>query len=70
MSVPPPMLAVPPPSIIQSSTIDQINAGPASIIQQTNIIAQNGPTMVPGPLHQSAQQPTILQQQVHIANKF
>lgn len=69
MSVPPPMLAIPPPSVMQSNTVDQINAGPTSIIHQTNIIAQNGPTMISGS-QQPPQQPTILQQQVCNSNTF
>lgn len=50
MSVPPPMLAVPPPQIQPNQQmnpqLEQINTVTAPIIQQSNIITQNAPTMV------------------------
>lgn len=64
MSVPPPMLAVPPPSM---QNVDQISTVNAPIVQQTNIVTQNTPTMVtatPVQTIASHNQPQIIQQQI------
>lgn len=64
MSVPPPMLAVPPPSM---QNVEQITTVNASMVQPTNIVSQNTPTMVTAtPVQTIAQQnqPQIIQQQI------
>lgn len=63
MSVPPPMLAVPPPSI---QNVEQITTVSAGLVQQANIVTQNTPTMVTAtPVQTIASQgQQIIQQQI------
>lgn len=64
MSVPPPMLAVPPPSM---QSVEQITTVNPSLVQQTNIVSQNTPTMVTATPVQTVathSQPQIIQQQI------
>lgn len=64
MSVPPPMLAVPPPSIQNVEHITTVNAS-------MNIVSQNTPTMVtatPVQTIASQNQPQIIQQQILSGN--
>lgn len=62
MSVPPPMLAVPPPSI---QNVEQITTVSAGLVQQANIVTQNTPTMVTAtPVQTVASQGQIIQQQI------
>lgn len=64
MSVPPPMLAVPPPSM---QNVDQISTVNAPIVHQSNIVTQNTPTMVtasPVQTIASQGQPQLIQQQI------
>lgn len=68
MSVPPPMLAVPPPSM---QTVDQISTVNGPIVQQTNIVTQNTSTMVTATPIQtiaSHNQPQLIQQQILSGN--
>lgn len=63
MSVPPPMLAIPPPS--------QITTVNPSLVQQANIVTQNTPTMVTSTPVQTVSahsQPQIIQQQILSGN--
>lgn len=64
MSVPPPMLAVPPPSM---QSVEQIGPVPAPIVQQSNIVSQSTPTMVTATTVQTIapqNPPQIIQQQI------
>lgn len=64
MSVPPPMLAVPPPSM---QSVEQISTANAPIVQQSNIVTQHTQTMVTAtPVQTIAPhgQPQIIQQQI------
>lgn len=64
MSVPPPMLAVPPPSI---QNVEQMTTVNQPLVQQSNIVTQNIPTMVtttPVQTIASHSQPQIIQQQM------
>lgn len=68
MSVPPPMLAVPPPSI---QSVEQLTTVNPSLVQQTNIVTQNTPTIVtttPVQTVASHSQPQIIQQQILSGN--
>lgn len=59
---PPPMLAIPPPSI---QNVDQITTVTTPLVQQSNIISQNTTTMVTAtPVQSIAGQPQIIQQQI------
>lgn len=68
MSVPPPMLKFPPPSM---QNVEQISTVTAPIVQQSNIVTQNTPTMVTATPVQTVtaaapphNQPQIIQQQI------
>lgn len=64
MSVPPPMLAVPPPSI---QSVEQITTVNPSLVQQ--VVTQNIPTMVTAtPVQTVHSQPQIIQQQILSGN--
>lgn len=68
MSVPPPMLAVPPPSI---QSVEQITTVNPSLVQQSNIVTQNSPTIVTATPVQTVaahSQPQIMQQQILSGN--
>lgn len=65
MSVPPPMLAVPPPSM---QSVDQLGAVTTPIVQQSTIVSQSTPTMVTSVQAIAAppqNQPQIIQQVYH-----
>lgn len=60
MSVPPPQLAVPPPSM---QNVEQITTVNAPMVQHSNVVTQNTPTMVSTTTHMHTQ-PQIIHQQI------